>query len=32
MFQVSDNKGRDFLELLNDDLNIIELSYLKDGS
>ena len=31
-FQASDNKGRNFLELLDDNLNIIEPSYSKGGS
>ena len=31
MFQVSDTKGRYFLELLADELNPIELSYFKGG-
>jgi len=31
MFQASDTKGRNFLELLNDDSNIIELTYSKGG-
>ena len=30
-FQASDNKGRNFLELLDDNLNIIEPSYSKGG-
>ena len=30
-FQASDGKGRNFLELLNDDLNVVELSYIKGG-
>ena len=30
-FQASDGKGKNFLELLNDDLNVIELSYMKGG-
>ena len=30
-FQASDGKGKNFLELLNDDLNIIEPSYIKGG-
>ena len=29
MFQASDNKGRNFLDLLDDDLNFIEPSYSK---
>jgi len=29
MFQASDKKGRNFLELLDDNLNIIELTYSK---
>ena len=29
MFQVSDNKGRYFLDLLDNNLNIIELTYFK---
>ena len=32
MFQASDNKERNFLELLDDDLNIIEPSYSKGRS
>ena len=32
MFQASDNKGRNFIELLDDNLNIIEPSYSKGGS
>jgi len=31
-FQASDNKERYFLDLLDDDLNPIELSYSKGGS
>ena len=31
-FQASDAKGRNFLELLDDDSNIIELTYFKGGS
>ena len=31
-FQASDLKGNQFLDLLNDDNNIIELSYIKEGS
>jgi len=31
MFQASDTKGRNFLELLNNDSNIIELTYSKEG-
>ena len=31
MFQVSNTKGRYFLELLDDELNPIELSYFKGG-
>jgi len=31
MFQASDYKGRSFLDLLNNDLNIIEPSYSKEG-
>ena len=31
-FQASNNKGRNFLELLDDNLNIIELSYSKGRS
>ena len=31
-FQALDNKGRNFLDLLNDDLNIIRPLYLKDRS
>ena len=30
-FQVSDGKGKNFLELLDDDLNVIEPSYTKGG-
>ena len=30
-FQASDGKGNHFLDLLDDDFNIIELSYLKGG-
>ena len=30
-FQASDNKGRYFLDLLNDDLNPIKLTYSKRG-
>ena len=32
IFQASDNKGRKFLELLDDNLNIIKPTYSKDGS
>ena len=32
MFQVSDNKERNFLDLLNDNLSTIELMYSKEGS
>ena len=32
MFQALDYKGRSFLDLLNDDLNIIKPSYFKEGS
>jgi len=32
MFQALDNKGRYFLELLNDNLNIIKLTYSKGES
>jgi len=32
MFQASDLKGNQFLDLLNDDNNIIKLSYVKGGS
>ena len=32
IFQASDNKGRHFLELLDNNLNIIELTYSKGGS
>ena len=32
MFQASDNKGRSFLDFLNDDFNIIGLLYSKEGS
>jgi len=32
MFQTSDFKGNQFLNLLNDDNNIIKLSYVKEGS
>jgi len=31
MFQASDGKGKNFLDLLDDDLNVIEPSYLKGG-
>jgi len=31
IFQVSDAKGKQFLDLLNSDDNIIEPSYIKDG-
>ena len=31
-FQASDWKGKHFLELLNDNNNIIKPSYIKDGS
>ena len=31
MFQASDGKGNQFLELLDDDFNTIELSYTKGG-
>ena len=31
MFQASDGKGNQFLDLLDDDLNPIELSYIKGG-
>jgi len=31
LFQVSDSKGRNFLDLLDDDLNSIELSSIKEG-
>ena len=31
-FQASDLKGNQFLDLLDDDNNIIELSYAKGGS
>ena len=31
MFQASDGKGKQFLDLLDDDLNTIEPSYTKDG-
>ena len=31
MFQASDGKGKNFLELLDDDLNVIEPSYTKGG-
>jgi len=30
-FQASDGKGKNFLDLLDDDLNVIELSYTKEG-
>ena len=30
-FQASDGKGKNFLELLNDDLNVVEPSYIKGG-
>ena len=32
LFQVADFKGRNFLDLLDDDLNLIELSSIKGGS
>jgi len=32
MFQVSDNKGRNFLDLLDDNLSTIESMYSKEGS
>jgi len=32
MFQASDDKGRNFLELIDNNLNIIELTYSKDKS
>ena len=32
MFQASDDKGRNFLNLLDDNLNIIKPIYLKGGS
>jgi len=32
MFQASDNKGRNFLDLLDDNLNTIELMYSKGES
>jgi len=32
MFQASDDKERNFLELLDDNLNIIELTYFKNRS
>ena len=32
MFQASNLKGNHFLDLLDDDYNIIELSYVKEGS
>jgi len=31
-FQASDGKGNQFLDLLDDDLNVIEPSYFKGGS
>ena len=30
-FQASDRKGKNFLELLNDDLNVVKPSYIKEG-
>ena len=30
-FQASNGKGNNFLDLLDDDFNIIELSYIKGG-
>ena len=32
MFQASDDKGGNFLELIDNNLNIIELTYSKDKS
>jgi len=31
LFQASDSKGRNFLELTDDNLNLIELSTIKGG-
>jgi len=31
-FQASDGKGKQFLDLLDDDFNTIKLAYTKDGS